>query len=119
MTLKLPVASLGCGALSLESHQTSTCSLCPFTHPPPGQHTHCSVRGHLLPQAQNEAMGALAAAMVMKSVSEEELEELQLLTRGTTGEPAGLQCVPGASGPAAGHRWVQPGSVLSAPPCRD
>ena len=98
-------------SIASQGHQS-----CPV---PPGQHTQCSVRGHLLPQAQNEAMGALAAAMVMKSVSQEELEELQLLTRGTTGEPAGLQRVPGASGPAAGHRWVQPGSVLSAPPCRD
>ena len=34
MTLNLLVASQGCGALTLESHQTSTCSLCPFTHPP-------------------------------------------------------------------------------------
>ena len=29
---------------------------------PPRQHTRCSVREHLLPQAQNEATGALAAA---------------------------------------------------------
>lgn len=35
------------------------------------------------------------------------------------GKPVVLQCVPSASGPAAGHHWVQPGSVLSAPPCRD
>lgn len=33
MTVKVPVASQGCGALSLESHQTSNSPLCPFTHP--------------------------------------------------------------------------------------
>ncbi|XP_046787673.1 translation initiation factor IF-2-like [Gallus gallus] len=64
-------------------------------------------------------MRALAAAMVMKSVSQEELEELQLLTRGTTGEPAGLQCVPGASGPAAGApAGSPPRGRHDAAPCR-
>ena len=57
-------------SIASQGHQS-----CPV---PPGQHTQCSVRGHLLPQAQIEAMRALAAAMVMKSVSQEELEELQL-----------------------------------------
>lgn len=39
--------------------------------------------------------------------------------RGGHREPAGLQAVPTASSPGTGRHCQEPGSVLSAPPCRD
>ena len=44
---------------------------------PPAQHTRCSVRDHLLPQAQNKARGT-GSTMVMENISEEVRAELQL-----------------------------------------